>query len=127
MFSKFSTLLMVFVAGGVGATLRVMLAELIDQTSMTKIPQAGVWAANMLGCLAIGFCSVWLSSPAHKVVVMGGLLGGFTTYSAFALFSSLALAEGRYALLATQLAIHLIGGISMALVGAWIAKTFLPS
>lgn len=50
-------------------------------------------AANVVGSFAIGWVAAWLSSRATaggdtevlRVFLMTGVLGGFTTYSAFAL------------------------------------------
>ena len=42
----------------------------------------------------------------------GGLLGGFTTYSAFGLLSWELLREGRVGAFSGQILIHLLGGIA---------------
>lgn len=52
-------------------------------------------AVNVAGSFAIGVLSVWLAAraPEQRLFWMTGVLGGFTTYSAFAL-ETVTLAEG---------------------------------
>ena len=116
-------MMLVFLAGGAGATLRVLLAAAVERGLGDRLANAGVLSANLLGCLLIGFFGALLSTGPWRTVVLGGLLGGFTTYSAFALFT-VELAQGqRYGVLATQIGAHLIGGIVCVLAGLWLART----
>ena len=112
----------VFIAGGSGATLRVLLSGRVEQALVERLPFAGVLAVNLLGCLLIGFASAAISATHWRNIVLGGLLGGFTTYSAFALFS-VTLAEGqRWGALATQTVAHLVGGVVCVWLGFWVAR-----
>ena len=101
----------VFVAGGVGATLRVLLAGRIERALVEQLPFAGVLLVNLLGCLLIGFAAVIVAGGSARNIVLGGLLGGFTTYSAFALFTVDLAGSGRWGVLAIQIAAHLVGGV----------------
>ncbi len=76
----------VFVLGGCGAVARVWAATLVDGRFF---PWATL-AVNLLGCLAIGFAAEWFQNrtqldPRLRVALVGGFLGGFTTFSAFGL------------------------------------------
>lgn len=82
-----------------GGMLRYALARWI-------IPVPGGWpiatmTANVLGSFAIGFVAALLvlrapeNSENLRLLCMTGVLGGFTTYSAFALESGLLLAGGQ--------------------------------
>ena len=113
----------VFVAGGAGATLRVLLAGRVDLLAVERLPHAGVLLANLIGCLLIGLASASIASAHWRSVVLGGLLGGFTTYSAFALFSVGLVQQQRWGVLATQIASHLIGGVVCVWLGFWLART----
>lgn len=119
-----STHVLTFVAGGLGALLRVLLVPLVDRRLDAILPFAGTLAVNLLGCFAIGVGSVLLGGPA-RLVVLGGLLGGFTTYSAFGLLGVELLTQGRTAAALAQLGGHLAGGLLCAwmgtLVGRWLA------
>jgi fluoride exporter len=51
----------------------------------------GTWLVNVIGCLIIGLVAGWWAGrgqpPLPRALVMVGVLGGFTTYSSFALES----------------------------------------
>ncbi|MFV8755026.1 fluoride efflux transporter FluC [Nannocystaceae bacterium ST9] len=112
----------VFVAGGLGASLRVLLAAWLEPLLVARLPHASVLLVNLLGCLAIGFAAVALTQAHWRVIVLSGLLGGFTTYSAFALFSVELAQAGRWGVVATQVALHLLGGIACVLLGGALAR-----
>ena len=113
-----------FLAGGTGATLRVLLAARVDVLTAERLPHGGVLLANLIGCLLIGFASASIGSAHWRNIVLGGLLGGFTTYSAFALFSVGLVQHQRWGVLATQIASHLIGGVLCVWLGFWLARAF---
>jgi CrcB protein len=114
--------LAIFVAGGLGAALRVAMSSWLEPLLVARLPHAGVLLVNLLGCLLIGFAAVALSEGHWRVIVLGGLLGGFTTYSAFALFSVELGQAGRFGVLFAQLALHLLGGIACVLLGSGLAR-----
>jgi CrcB protein len=97
----------VFVAGGVGAVLRVLLSGRIEQA---------------LGCLLIGVAAATITAVHWRNIVLGGLLGGFTTYSAFALFTVTLVEQQRWGVLTTQIVGHLVGGIACVWIGFAIAR-----
>ena len=111
-----------FVAGGVGATLRVLLSGRVEAALVERLPFAGVLVVNLIGCLVIGFAAASITQAHWRDVVLGGLLGGFTTYSAFALFSVELAQQGRVGVLAAQLVLHLAGGVACVWVGFWLAR-----
>lgn len=109
-------LLWLFLAGGFGATLRVVLAAAIDAWAGDRVPHVGVLAVNVIGCFLIGAGSVALPIGGLRPVLLGGLLGGFTTYSAFALLTYQLGAEGRAWVAALQVGAHVLVG----LVAVWL-------
>jgi CrcB protein len=108
----------VFVAGGLGACLRVGLAMWIDDRQ-PRIP-LGTLAVNLLGCLAIGLAATLLVRAPWRGVVMGGLLGGFTTYSSFALLSWELLRADRPGAAVLLVLAHLVGCVLAVALGMWI-------
>jgi CrcB protein len=108
----------VFVAGGIGACLRVGLAGLIDDRQ-PRIP-LGTLAVNLLGCLAIGLAATLLVRTPWRGIVMGGLLGGFTTYSSFALISWELLRADRLGATVVLVTVHVVGGVLAVALGVWI-------
>lgn len=104
-------LVWVFVAGGTGASLRVLLAAALDARWSTRLPFVGTLAVNMLGCLAIGVAAAMIPAGTARTAIVGGLLGGFTTYSAFALLSFELLRDARYAVVGIQIVTHVVIGV----------------
>jgi CrcB protein len=111
----------VFLAGGLGATLRVGLAGLIERGATDRLPSAGTLTVNLIGCFLIGVLAPILTGHA-RVVVLGGFLGGLTTYSAFALLTAELGAEARWSVLGFQLLAHLLGGVLFVAAGIALAR-----
>ena len=109
-------LVLVFLAGGAGASLRVFLVGVLDRRLHESFPFVGTLCVNLIGCFAIGVGAAVLGH-AWRPVVLGGLLGGFTTYSAFGLLSWELLREGRTAAFSGQVLAHLVGGILCVILG----------
>lgn len=120
-------LLWVFLAGGTGATLRVMLGGLIDARLAERLPYTGTLAVNLLGCFAIGVAAAAIPPGTARTAVVGGLLGGFTTYSAFALFSYELIKQERLGVLALQIGLHLGLGLLLAAAGMALGRAFVPA
>jgi fluoride exporter len=121
-----------FVAGGCGVCLRHLLAQMVDGRlaqvfAARALPHAGMLAVNLLGCLAIGALAAVMPAGPVRTIVLVGLLGGFTTYSSFALVS-VELADGaRWGAFGWQIGLHLAGGMAMVALGAWLARMVAPA
>jgi CrcB protein len=81
--------LLLFVGGGLGASLRFALATWVDQRAEVPFPW-GTLAVNAVGCFAIGLLATFadehhLLSAGARLFLVAGLLGGFTTFSTFGL------------------------------------------
>jgi CrcB protein len=85
------------VFGGIGSVLRYLLATWCQAKSGTTFP-VGTLTVNLIGCVMIGFAGAFfterLARDEHRLAVMVGLLGGFTTFSSYA-WESLMLIDGR--------------------------------
>ncbi len=114
----------VFLAGGTGALLRVALSATVESRLGERLPHVGVLTANLVGCLLIGACAATIPVGPWRTIILGGLLGGFTTYSAFALFKADLLASGRYDLFGIQLGLHLVGGLLAVVGGMQLMRLF---
>lgn len=73
----FITLIQIAIGGAIGSVLRYLTLSAVSAPVGTLI-------VNVLGSLVMGVLFVILSSRLHPLL-MTGILGGFTTFSAFSL------------------------------------------
>ena len=122
----FRDLLWVFLAGGAGATLRVALVPVLDKRLHGWLPFGGTLVVNLIGCLAIGVLTIVLAPGSLRPILLGGLLGGFTTYSAFGLLSWELLEQGKRGAFAGQIALHVLGGLACVWLGLMVGRMLVP-
>jgi CrcB protein len=82
--------ILVALGGGLGAALRYGLSLLVQRMSGGDFPW-GTIVVNLSGCVLMGAIAWSLSTPVPipqnhpmRLVLIVGVLGGFTTFSAFA-------------------------------------------
>lgn len=91
-------ILLIFVFGGVGSVLRYLTAGWAQGKTNIGFP-IGTLTVNLVGCALIGFLASLFDSPRlireeYRAAALVGFLGGFTTFSSFAL-ETFRLANGR--------------------------------
>ena len=97
---EFSTFLAVAVGGGMGAVLRYVVANLGQSLKSSSFP-LGTLLVNIIGCALIGLITALLIGPLSqhreflRLFLLVGVLGGFTTFSTFALDSIDLFEDGR--------------------------------
>ncbi|MEM7397266.1 MAG: fluoride efflux transporter CrcB, partial [Verrucomicrobiota bacterium] len=81
-------ILLVGFGGFVGSVARYLLIRVVDKSSINASIPLGTFLVNLIGCFLLGLFIAFLDvknvSDELKDFVRFGLLGGFTTYSAFA-------------------------------------------
>ena len=84
------SLLMVAVGGAIGSVARYALSIWLKQSYTYSFPWH-TFIINILGCILIGmmyaFTKSLVESETLRLMVMIGILGGFTTFSSFGLES----------------------------------------
>jgi len=86
---EMTTILFVALGGSIGAVLRYLIANVGQSWTTSSFP-VGTLIVNILGCAAIGLVTAILisSQSQHREVLrlllVVGVLGGFTTFSSFA-------------------------------------------
>lgn len=111
------TLLFVAIGGAVGASGRYAVGMLATHFAPSGYPW-GTFAVNVAGSFALGVLAAlmaltWSPSPELRAFLVVGLLGGFTTFSAFSLDVVLLAERGRLGLAA----IYLVGTVIMSVGG----------
>jgi fluoride exporter len=100
------TLALIALGGAAGSVLRYMMVLAIGAP-------LGTAAVNVLGSFAIGALLILLGSrESWQFLLMTGLLGGFTTFSAFSL-DTLRLVEAGQPL---QAAAYVLGSVVLSLI-----------
>ena len=122
--------LLVFFGGGTGALARHFMALAIKHHTQGKIFPWHTLSINLLGALLIGIVMEILALRTQlpegaQFLLVTGFLGGFTTFSAFSLESSLMLERGDYTACAAYIAASVIGTIILVLAGAAATRAVL--
>jgi fluoride exporter len=113
--------LLAAVGGALGALARAGVAAVLPRD-----PGGWPWATlavNLLGCLLIGALLAVLAARRPdggpiQVLLGAGVLGGFTTWSAFALEVTDLVAAGRLLAAAGYVAVSVLGGVLAVAAGA---------
>lgn len=123
--SPFAASLYVFAGGGAGALLRYQggrfLTYLLGPQAVTAFPWATL-AVNVIGSCAMGLLAGWLARHGDageqwRLLIGVGLLGGFTTFSAFSLELMLLIERGQPWLAVSYALISLLAGLTGLYIG----------
>ena len=113
------------VAGALGCWLRWGLGVLLNPVFPT-LPM-GTLAANLAGGLLMG-CALGLFehfqalSPALRLAVFSGFLGGLTTFSTFSAESAALLLRQQYLWFSGHVIVHVLGSLGMTLLGIALTR-----
>lgn len=117
-------LFIIGIGGFIGSVLRYLASGAAHNLTRSVSFPYGTFAVNVLGCLVIGFLSQLsetrgLFSDTSRAFVFIGILGGFTTFSAFSNETMNLLRDGE-----TSLAlINAIGQVTVCLAGVWLGRS----
>ena len=95
-----TSLLWVGLGGAIGSIGRWWLSGVAQRLSGGTFPW-GTLAVNALGSVAVGLIAAWaleraLVPPAARLFLITGVLGGFTTFSAFSYETLALLRDGQW-------------------------------
>ena len=113
--------LAVGLGGALGSLARHALTQVIQQRQIAGSFPLGIFLINVLGSAAIGLLAGAIASgrlsmsDEARTFVMVGLLGGFTTFSAFSLDTLTLLRAGNIGAAVWNVA----GQVGLSLVAAW--------
>jgi CrcB protein len=114
--------------GGIlGSLARFLVSNLWNPDPMGGFP-TGTLTINVLGCLLIGIVvPVLAGHPKEEHLrpfIVTGVLGGFTTFSAFALETGVMLDEGKFGLAGVYIGATLLLGMLAVPLGVRIIRRF---
>jgi fluoride exporter len=109
--------LLVFVGGGIGSSLRHTINVLCARCIGTAFPY-GTFIINITGSTIMGLIAGYLAfrgeaSQPWRLFLMTGVLGGYTTFSAFSLDAVLLYERGQLGLAA----FYVLGSVAFSIAG----------
>lgn len=116
----------VAIGGAIGASGRYLLNAQMLRLLGPAFPW-GILTINVVGSLAMGFVAGAFAlkydlSPEMRSFLTTGILGGFTTFSAFSLDAANMIERGDIGLAGLYMAGSVAGAVGALFVGLWIAR-----
>ena len=121
-------IVLIAAGGALGSVARYGLSSLVQRLVPTAFP-LGTFAVNVAGCLVLGTIVGAAAghrvtvSPQARAFVLIGLLGGFTTFSAFTYETYTLLHEG----LVVRALVNTVGQVVLSLLALWGGYTLATS
>ena len=121
-------MLLVGIGGGIGAIVRYKLGGLVLHHAVDWRFPLGTFLVNVLGCLVIGLVAglverQQLFSMDAQVFLIPGVLGGFTTFSAFGLETVVRLQRGEVAVALAYVTLSVLCGVA----AVWLGMAVVPA
>ena len=121
--------LMVFIGAGIGGSIRHGMNIWVGRLMGTHFPYHTL-VINIVGSLAMGLVAGWFAerggAAGHmRLFLTTGILGGFTTFSAFSLDAALLWDRHEPLLAALYVGGSVAGAIAGLVFGLWIVKTMM--
>jgi CrcB protein len=115
------TLVLIGTGGFIGSILRYLLSGYVQQLSKGLQVPFGTLAVNVVGCMLVGFLveladqRSFMSDETRGFLIVG-ILGGFTTFSAFGNETMTLLRSGELWLAG----INIVGHMVLGLIAVWL-------
>ena len=119
-----SVLLQVALGGAIGASARYLSGAAISRAFGSGFPY-GTMFVNIVGSFLMGLLAIWLmermdgSFARCAPFLMTGVLGGFTTFSAYSLDALYLMERGRY----MSASIYMGGSVVLAIAALFLGMT----
>ena len=120
-------LLLVATGGAIGASLRYLTGIAALRWFGANFPW-GTLMVNVIGSFAMGVLAEFIvrklgASNELRLLLMTGLLGGYTTFSAFSLDAILLIERGAYSAATGYILANVVGSILALLLGLMLARS----
>lgn len=127
MLAALKPMLLVALGGALGSVARFKLSGLVLHHAVDWRFPAGTFAVNVIGCLAAGILAGLaekhdMFSADTRLLLFTGLLGGFTTFSAFGMETVFLIRRGELMVASANVAVSVAAG----LLALWIGLVAVP-
>jgi CrcB protein len=123
-----SKILLVMIGGAVGTLCRYGLSSFIYSIKQPTFPYANliinVSGSFLIGLMAEMFESRFLVSPEARVMLLTGVLGGYTTFSSFSFETFSLIRDGEIFLAALNASASVLLGLAGVWAGIRLAQAF---
>ncbi|QPF84053.1 fluoride efflux transporter CrcB [Bradyrhizobium genosp. L] len=124
---QLTSYLLVFVGGGLGASLRLLINNICARAFGTAFPW-GTFIINITGSTVMGLIAGYLAfkgeaSQPWRLFLMTGILGGYTTFSAFSLDTALLYERGELGLAV----LYVLGSVALSVAGLFSGLAIVRS
>ena len=116
---RMNATLIVFLGGGIGAAVRHLVNQAVGRLAGTEFP-FGIMAINITGSMIMGLAAGFFAFKATeswsqdaRLFVTTGILGGYTTFSAFSLDAMLLYERGE----ALTALVYVVGSVVLSILG----------
>lgn len=121
-------LVLIAFGGLLGTLTRYALSTWADQRAQSSFPY-GTLVVNLAGCFVAGFLFPLLEqasvSPELRLAVFTGFLGGFTTFSAYALQTVALLNGGMLSMATANVLVSNVAGLMMVWLGRGLSRALV--
>ena len=118
-------ILLVMAGGAIGSAMRYGVSMVAAHRLSAGFPW-GTWIANLAGALFVGLLLGLIiarggAGETLRLFVGTGLLGGFTTFSAFSAETAFMIVNGQLWLAAVYVLSSVLGALALVFVGLWLS------
>lgn len=115
--------LAVAAGGAVGALLRYGMGVVCLRLAPDSTWPLATFLVNVIGCFAIGAAAAWINRTGMMAVewrlfLVTGMLGGFTTFSAFGMETFAFIEKGRFGLAFAYVFLSVCSGLAALAIGS---------
>ena len=121
--------LIVFIGAGLGGVMRHFMNIAVTALAASTFPY-GILAINIVGSTLMGLVAGWLAFrgellPELRLFLATGILGGFTTFSAFSLDTALLMERGEMLPAAASVVVSVGLSVLGLFLGLWTMRAVL--
>lgn len=119
LFFTMRNLLYIFIGGGTGSILRYLISNYTQKLWNINSFPMGTFLVNITGCLLMGFLTSYFmkNDNSLKFLLITGLCGGYTTFSAFSAENYSLWQNQQYGILFLYIVLSVVLGLGAVIVG----------